>query len=106
MIRVLSYNIRQGEGLDGCVDLERTAEVIRRADPDLVALQEVDTCCERSGNQDTPALLGQVLGMEHRSGRCMAYQGGEYGMAVLSRLPVTDTIPQTVPGPLYPRAFR
>ena len=102
MVKVLSYNIRHGAGLDGRIDLERIAEVIRRADPDLVALQEVDKCCERSGNQDTPARLGQALGMEHRFGKCMAYQGGEYGMAVLSRLPVTETIPHTLRTPCQP----
>jgi endonuclease/exonuclease/phosphatase family metal-dependent hydrolase len=103
MVKVLSYNIRHGAGLDGRIDLERIAEVIRRANPDLVALQEVDQCCERSGNQDTPALLGQILGMEHRFGRSLDFQGGEYGLAVLSRLPVTDTIPHTLPSAKEPR---
>ena len=42
-LRVLSYNIHHGRGSDGKVDLERIAQVIRGAKPDIVALQEVKT---------------------------------------------------------------
>ena len=41
-IRVLTYNIHHGEGMDGVIDLERIANVIRQTEADLVALQEVD----------------------------------------------------------------
>jgi endonuclease/exonuclease/phosphatase family metal-dependent hydrolase len=82
--RVVSYNIRHGEGMDGRVDLERTADVLRRLDPDVVALQEVDQRVERSGGEDQAARLGALLGMNHAFGSFMDYQGGRYGMAILS----------------------
>ena len=41
-IRVLAYNIKHGRGNDNKVDLARTANVIRRLNPDVVALQEID----------------------------------------------------------------
>jgi len=49
-VRILAYNIKHGRGNDGKVDLERTARVIRRLNPDVVAFQEVDNGVERRGS--------------------------------------------------------
>ncbi len=103
MLRVLSYNIRHGEGMDGHVDMERIAQVIAGKSPDLVALQEVDKCCERSGKIDIAAELGRLLDMQHRFGASMAYQGGEYGVAILSQAPIMDTIRHPLPSGDEPR---
>ncbi len=40
-IKVLSYNIHYGVGMDSKKDLKRIADVINRLDPDIVGLQEV-----------------------------------------------------------------
>ena len=40
-LRILSYNIHHGEGMDGKLDLPRIASVITSVQPDIVALQEV-----------------------------------------------------------------
>jgi endonuclease/exonuclease/phosphatase family metal-dependent hydrolase len=89
-LRVVSYNIRHGRGMDGEVDLERTAAVLRRLDPDIVGLQEVDDGVERSGRVRQHLLLGELLGMHAEFGSFMDYQGGRYGLALLSRHPVRD----------------
>ncbi|MFC2083430.1 endonuclease/exonuclease/phosphatase family protein [Bacteroidota bacterium] len=90
-IRILSYNIRHGEGMDKRIDLKRIAEVISKTNPDLIALQEVDKNCERSGKIDIALELGAMLGMESRFGKFMEFQGGEYGMAVLSKFPIINS---------------
>ncbi|MEM1451894.1 MAG: endonuclease/exonuclease/phosphatase family protein [Planctomycetota bacterium] len=90
-VRVLVYNVRHCEGLDGRVDLERVAEVIREADANVVLLQEVDQCCERSGGTDQAAKLGELVGMDHRFGTFRSYDGGHYGMAALSMFPIVST---------------
>lgn len=74
--------------MDEAVDLERTADVLRALAPDLVGLQEVDREVERSGRVDQAAELGRILGMIPVFGAFMEYQGGHYGMAILSGLPV------------------
>jgi len=103
MLRATSFNIRHGEGLDGRIDLERIATVIAETRPDLVALQEIDKGCSRSGNQDLAAELGRRLHMQHRFGRFMPFQGGEYGLAILSRFPITETTRHPLPEGSEPR---
>lgn len=85
---VATYNIRHGRGMDDRVDLERTAAAIEALGADVVALQEVDRRVERSGRVDQPDALGLRLGVAHAFGAFFPYQGGEYGMAILSRFPI------------------
>lgn len=87
-LRILSYNIHHGAGVDGKLDLPRIAGVIRGAEPDLVALQEVDRIVERSGRVDQPAELAKLLDMHVAFGANIRLQGGQYGNAVLSKFPL------------------
>ncbi len=100
-VRVLSYNIHHGEGMDGRVDLERIAGVIRSSEADLVALQEVDRGVARTGRVDEPGRLAELTGMEAVFERNITFQGGDYGNAILSRLPVlrceNHALPQSLP---------
>lgn len=88
-IRVLSYNIHHGEGMDGKLDLERIARVIRSVEPDVVALQEVDRGVKRTEGVDEPAELARLTKLVPIFERNIIFQGGDYGNAVLARLPVT-----------------
>ena len=87
-VTILAYNIHHGEGMDSVIDLDRIADLILEADPDLVTLQEVDSVAERTGGVDQARVLGELTGMHAAFGRFMEYQGGAYGMAVLSRWPM------------------
>ncbi len=87
-LRVVSYNIHHGVGVDGRVDLERIARVILSVDADLVALQEVDCNTKRTNLVDQPARLASLTKMQVVFGDNIPYQGGRYGNAVLSRLPI------------------
>ena len=88
ILRVMSYNIHHGEGLDQRLDLERIAKVITDARADIVGLQEVDRGCERTQKRDLPAELAQLTGMRAVFEKNIPYQGGEYGNAVLTKFPV------------------
>jgi len=85
---IATYNIRHGVGTDDVLDLDRTAAAIAALDADIVALQEVDERTRRCGGVDQAAWLGTTLGMHHASGSFMDYDGGRYGMAILSRWPI------------------
>ncbi len=102
-LRVLSYNIHHGEGLDGKLGLERIAKVIEEAEPDVVALQEVDQQCRRSDSVAQVAWFAERLGMRGYFGKFMDHGGGEYGLAVLSKLPVNTTFVHPLPPGGEPR---
>lgn len=87
-LRILCYNIHHGEGIDGKLDLPRIARVIQSVQPDLVSLQELDRGTQRTNRVDQPAELGRLTGMEVVFGGNIRFQGGDYGNAVLSRLPI------------------
>jgi endonuclease/exonuclease/phosphatase family metal-dependent hydrolase len=82
-LRVLTWNIHHGEGVDGRLDLNRIGAVIREARPDVVALQEVDMRTERIKGRDTVRELERLTGMRGVFGASMPFQGGGYGNAVL-----------------------
>ncbi|MCB9909845.1 MAG: endonuclease/exonuclease/phosphatase family protein [Planctomycetes bacterium] len=104
-LRVVSYNIRHGVGMDDHLDLERTARVLRELDADVVLLQEVDEICGRSGSIDQAAWLANELGMQARFAPFMAFDGGRYGLATLSRLPIENAeVFALPPGRLEPRS--
>lgn len=87
-LRVLSYNIHHAAGIDGRLDLERIATVIRSVKPDLVALQEVDRSVARTGYVDQPAELSRLTKMNVAFGANIELEGGHYGNAVLSRFQI------------------
>lgn len=87
-LRVMSYNIHHGEGIDGKLDLERIARLIRDARADIVGLQEVDRGCARTQKRDLPAELAQLTGLTVRFDKNIAHDGGDYGNAVLTRFPI------------------
>lgn len=82
-LRVLTWNIHHGEGVDGKLDLPRVGRVIRDARPDIVALQEVDVRTERIKGRDTVRELERLTGMRGVFGASMPFQGGGYGNAIL-----------------------
>jgi endonuclease/exonuclease/phosphatase family metal-dependent hydrolase len=84
-IRVLTYNIHHGEGPDGRIDLPRLAAVIADTRPDLVALQEVDEGTARAAGVHQVEELGRLTRMHHAFGQTMEFEGGGYGVGVLSR---------------------
>ncbi len=86
--RVMTYNIHHGAGLDGKVDLQRIADLIKREQADIVALQEVDKGVERTAQRDCPAELAALTGMSCVFSNNFHFQGGEYGNAVLTRFPI------------------
>ena len=97
--RIMSYNIHAGLDLQRGSNLERVAALIDSLRVDVVLLQEVDRSTARSGKVDQAAELSRRTGMHFVFGRAMPYDGGEYGIAVLSRFPVVTSrvVPLVIP---------
>ncbi|MBQ8501950.1 MAG: endonuclease/exonuclease/phosphatase family protein [Bacteroides sp.] len=82
-LRIMSYNIRIGVGMDITTNLERPAEVIKRVNPDYVGLQEVDSVAERTDWVDQAAELGRLTGMHPIFAPAIERSKGLYGIAAL-----------------------
>ena len=87
-MRVMTYNIHAGRDAQQIDNLHRVAAVIDSAAADIVLLQEVDRRTQRAGGADHFAELRALTGMHGVFGKSLDYQGGEYGIAVLSRWPM------------------
>lgn len=84
----MTYNIHAGrEGLSN------VAAVIREVDPDVVGLQEVDRFTSRLGKKggDQLAELSAATGLPYSAYfKASDFYGGEYGLAILSRYPISE----------------
>jgi endonuclease/exonuclease/phosphatase family metal-dependent hydrolase len=90
-LRVMTYNIHVGVGMDKKLDLPRIAGVINAQHPDLVGLQEVDRGVTRTQGIDEIAELAKLTRMDYAFAFNLRYQGGQYGVAILSRFPIRAT---------------
>lgn len=87
--RILTWNIHRAIGLDLRYDLDRIIAAIQPHDPDIVALQEVDS----RGHEPTALPLNklkQVLGSHAAEARTIVAPDGHYGHVLISRWPMHD----------------
>lgn len=87
-MRLVSYNIHGGVGLDGRRSLSRIVEVLKAIDADIVCLQEAHRFLPGSGWQDQAGRIAEGLGMEGSFQNNWRLWGGGYGNALLTRTPL------------------
>ncbi len=90
-LRVMTYNIHHGADRHEKNSLDSIGYFIKSIKPDIVGLQEVDSLCERSGKIDQMKRLAEITGMHYTFVRHFPYQGGAYGLGVLSKYPILKT---------------
>src|SRR5512141_1438634 len=87
-IRVATYNIHRGRGMDRRVRIERIAAVLATIDPDIVALQEViGPGLTGVGQAET---LGAALGMGWVMAATRELRKHQFGNVILSRHPIKE----------------
>lgn len=86
-VKFMQWNLHIAWDIQGKFNLKQQADVILKHAPDVVALNEVDKCCERTGNVDMTAVLGTLTGMPFTQfcGAWLVPPEGMYGNALLSR---------------------
>jgi endonuclease/exonuclease/phosphatase family metal-dependent hydrolase len=95
-----TYNIHHGAPENSnAVNLSNIAAVIRKSGAELVALQEVDVNVARSGNVNQAQEIAKLLDMHFYFSKSINYSGGEYGVAILSKYPLTNTRNELLPMP-------
>ena len=96
--RIMTYNVCHGQGMDGQLDLARTAAVISSHGPELLAVQEMDRETTRVGRADQLAELAGRTEMHAAFSKSIDYRGGAYGNAILSRFPILAEHRVALPG--------
>lgn len=95
-LKVVSYNIFNAQHPDknGESTLKEIADFISEEDPDFVALQEVDSATHRLAKLNGGRYfsladsLAERTGMHASFGKALDFDGGGYGIAMLSRKPI------------------
>lgn len=92
-LRIITYNIHHAgpPAKPGTIDVEAFINLFKKYPSDVIALQEVDVNTKRSGNSNEAKLIADGLGMQAFFARAIDYDGGRYGVALLSRFPLKDT---------------
>ncbi|HET7898959.1 MAG TPA: endonuclease/exonuclease/phosphatase family protein [Flavisolibacter sp.] len=96
----MTYNIRHASppSQPNTINVDTIVGIISKYQPDLVALQEVDVHTKRSGEAlDEAKAIGQKTGMYSFFVKAINYQGGEYGIAILSKNPIVDSVGLALP---------
>lgn len=87
-IRVMTYNMHHGVGMDGEYDLSRIVSVIREQEPHFVCLNEVDYKTKRTNGDEQARMIAAELGMNFTYARNIELQDGYYGNAILTKFPI------------------
>ena len=110
-VRLVTFNTHHGVGDDRRHDLPRLARVLADAEADVICLQEVDRRFgDRSEDVDQALLLSRALDMQLAWGPAVDELprpdggSGQYGNALLSRLPILISDVQRLPGGGEPRS--
>ena len=84
-IKIMTYNVRNSKGMDNIMDCRRAAAVIRTQAPDVVAVQELDSMTRRSGGKYILGEIADYTGMNAEYFPAIEFDGGKYGIGILSK---------------------
>ena len=94
----MTYNIRNAKGMDGVCNFQRIANVISNEAPDVVAIQELDSMTTRSGQKFVLNEIAERTQMHASYAPAISFQGGKYGIGILSRKKPLDIHSYPLPG--------
>lgn len=97
-LSIMSYNIHHANppSKAGYIDIDAIAAVINKHKPDIVALQEVDVNTRRSGMNEAVTLAAKTK-MNYYFAKAIDHDGGDYGVAILSRYALSGGITHKLP---------
>ena len=84
-LKLMSYNIRNAKGMDNVRNVQRIANVINNEAPDVVAVQELDSMTTRSNQTYLLAEVAECTQMFANYAPAISFQGGKYGIGILSK---------------------
>lgn len=97
-IRVMTYNVHNGVGVDKVADYGRIGRLVASFNPDAVAIQEVDSMTARSNHSSVLDSIGRAAGLVATFAPAIEYDGGRYGIGVLSKESPLSSYSVPLPG--------
>ena len=82
---IMSYNTHNAVGMDGKRDFKRIASIVAASNPDIVSLQELDSVTARNNGVYALKEIAECTGMNYVYGPAIDYDGGKYGIGILSK---------------------
>ena len=104
-LRIMSYNVKNGGGKDGIKDIKRCGQLVREAQPDVVAVQEVDSVTRRNKFYVLGRMAEAAGGYHAYYGPTIPHSGGKYGIGVLTKEPALSVAFHRLPCPKEPRGL-
>ncbi|MEQ4693392.1 endonuclease/exonuclease/phosphatase family protein [Providencia manganoxydans] len=87
-IKVATYNIGKNELSENVADFNQLNQAIAKIDADVIVVTEVDNKTARSKKVDQLETLAKANKMYHAFGKALDFDGGEYGVGILSKYPI------------------
>lgn len=90
-LRIMSYNVRTCRGGDSIINKDKEiryniiSNIINNIQPSVVAIQEIDSVTQRSSNDYVLGELAKRTSMYPIFVPSIDYQGGKYGLGILSK---------------------
>ncbi len=97
-LKIVTYNVKNCVGLDNVTDYNRVADVLRRINADVVAMQELDSATTRSKRVVVLNELAERVNMQASYSASIEYRGGKYGIGILTREKPVSTSQVSLPG--------
>ena len=97
-LKLMSYNIRNAKGMDNVRNVQRIVNVITNEAPDVIAVQELDSMTTRSNQTFVLAEVAERTQMHASYAPAIDFQGGKYGIGILSKDKPLDIQTYPLPG--------
>ena len=98
LIKIITFNVAHGRGLDGIIDIGRQAELIKEYKPDIVFLQEIDMYTKRAGESNQIREFSKKIFLPYCSMESnITLEDGYYGDGIISRFPISFSVNYLMP---------
>jgi len=89
LLKVVTFNIAHGKGMDGKIDIARQAYLINTYKPDIIFLQEIDMYTKRAGESNQIREFSKKVYLPYASMETnITLEDGYYGDGIISRFPI------------------
>lgn len=87
-IKIATYNIGKNDAAGNVTDFTALNQAVKNINADIITVVEVDNKTARSKKVDQLKEIANANHLHYAFGKALDFDGGEYGLGVLSRYPI------------------